>query len=127
MPHLEKEVSMGEMLISWLRSLAASPSELLEIDCSGATEPDARAFEARTHSLIVFDEASPSMVLRCKKFFQASNSWVSLGQSATNCHSYRVWSHRVRMVGTNSWDKVVQGMDEEDGVVGEQLLLRLGS
>ncbi len=89
--------------------------DYLEIDCSGATEPDARDFVALKHKLIIFDEGSPSMVVRCKKLFQAGNCWVRLGQSATNCFAYKVWPHRVRMViCTNRWESCVSDMNEED-------------
>ena len=50
------------------------------------------------------DEASPSLVVRNKRLFQAPAEWVQLGLSATNMYSYRQWVHRVKIVVCcNDW------------------------
>ncbi len=86
------------------RNLASTAEAVLEIDCAGATEPDARGFQAQVHEVIIFDEASATMVLRCKKLFQSGACWVTLSQSATNCHAFRMWPHRTKMVVcSNRW------------------------
>ena len=55
------------------------------------------------------------MVIRCKKLFQAGASWVTLGQSSTNCHAYSCWLHRVRMVVCcNNWTRLLNERCAED-------------
>jgi hypothetical protein len=67
------------------------------------------------HQVILFDEAHASMVVRCKKLFQASSDVVQMATSATNMRSYQVWAHRVRMVvATNRWRHELHLLEEAD-------------
>ena len=76
----------------------------IETNCSSAPEPDLREFDSTKHRAILFDEATCSLVLRNKKLFQASASFVQLGCSMTNCHKYEIWAHQTYMVVTsNTW------------------------
>ena len=80
------------------------PGKGLEVNCCACPEPDLRSFRAMTHELILFDEASPELVLKQKKLFQAPAVDVTLGASTTNCHAYTVWVHSVKMViASNTW------------------------
>lgn len=98
------------------RSLSpAGPSGVFEADCAASDYPDIRGFRSGVHDTIIFDEASATLVARHKKMFQASASWVSLGASATNIHSYMLWLHGVRMIVTsNTWMCDVRRMPAED-------------
>ena len=90
----------------YARSLCSGnePSAFLELNCAGAGEVFLKDFTWGKHELIIFDEITPKMVLAQRKVFQAGNSSVQLGSSATNCHIYTVHVHRVKMVlCTNNW------------------------
>ena len=74
-----------------------------------------RAYDPTRHDLVIFDECSASAVLLNKKLFQASASWVSLGASATNMHSYRIWTHGLRLVVTsNRWSMELRSLPVDD-------------
>jgi hypothetical protein len=82
-----------------------APGKGLEVNCCACPEPDLRSFRSMTHELILFDEASPELVLRQHKLFQAPAVDVTLGASTTNCHAYTVWVHSVKMVvASNTWN-----------------------
>ena len=92
-----------------------SPEKFLNVDCSSATEPDLRVFDREKHDVVLFDEATPGLVLRVKKLAQASIDEVRLGQSATNINSYVVWFHRVKLiVATNVWSASLERCSPED-------------
>ena len=59
----------------------------LDVNCANTPEPDMRDFRRSVHELVLFDEATCSMVLRQKKLFQAGLSSVQLGCSQTNWHA----------------------------------------
>ena len=112
-PVLEGPSMVGKT--QFARNLGSTPEAVYEIDCAGATEPDARDFVPGLHEVIIFDEASAVMVLRCKKLFQAGACWATLGQSATNCHSFRIWPHRTKMVVcSNRWWAELEWMQAAD-------------
>jgi hypothetical protein len=67
------------------------------------------------HTVILFDEAHASMIIRSKKLFQASSDLVQLATSAANMMSYVVWVHGVRMViASNRWQMELEALDEVD-------------
>jgi len=75
-----------------------------ETNCSNCPEPDLRGFESGYHRVILFDEATCELVLRNKKLFQAPASFVQLGCSTTNCHTYEHWLNQIALVITsNTW------------------------
>ena len=76
----------------------------LNIDCASAPEPDLREYISQDHEVVIFDEAKASLVLRCKRLFQAPACRVHLGQSNTNCHAYTVMVWRKKfIVCSNTW------------------------
>ena len=92
-----------------------TPEKFLNVDCSSATEPDMRCFDREKHDVVLWDEATPELVLRVKKLAQASIDEVRLGQSATNVNSYVVWFHRVKLiVASNVWAASLERCAMED-------------
>ena len=100
----------------YARSLVEpAASEIYEVNCSSGKEPDMRSFVWSRHKLILFDESHPAMVTQQRLLFQAGTSYLQLGSSATNCHSYSVYVHRTPMVlCTNSWQQEVRDLVQED-------------
>ena len=90
------------------------PGCALELNCASCPEPDLRSYDTLQHKLIVFDEASPKMVLR-QKIFQCPDAEVQLGSSNTNCHSYSVWVHGcLFVICSNRWTKDCDKLDDDD-------------
>ena len=84
--------------------VAQNPGEVLEVNCASGQEPDLRTFSHFRHKIILFDEATPEMVLRQKRLFQAPNCFIQLGTSTTNCHAYTVFlSGTGLVVCANTW------------------------
>ena len=48
------------------------PKYCYECNCACSQDPDLRGFDPLQHQTILFDEGTPSMVIRQKKLFQAS-------------------------------------------------------
>ena len=93
---------------SFAKHITGDPSEVLEVNCSACPEPDLRDLDPDKHKAILFDEASPSMVLSQRRLFQAPPCFVDLGCSATNCHKYQVFvSGIMMMVASNTWTQQV--------------------
>lgn len=74
------------------------PHRTLEINCASGKEPNLRGFDRTKHDAILFDEAPASMILQQRRLFQAPPERVELGTSTTNCHSYKVYVHRIAMI-----------------------------
>ena len=84
--------------------LTGDAQEVYEVNCANGQEPDLRTFSHFRHKVILFDEATPEMVLRQKKLFQAPNCFIQLGTSTTNCHAYTVFpSGTGLVVCANTW------------------------
>ena len=97
------------------RSLSPCPENFLEVDCSGTEYPDLRDFKPLQHTVVLFDEATPTLVLRNKKLFQASASKCKMASSPTNLNAYDVWFHQVRIiVASNKWEQQLNAMCHED-------------
>ena len=87
----------------------------LLVDCSNASVPDMAAFNPAAHDVVVFDEATASLVLKHKKLFQAPPETVVLGSSATNCFVQRLMVYRKKLiVCSNHWSRELQKQDPED-------------
>ena len=72
----------------------------------GATD-----YKHMKHQIVLFDEASPEMVIKQKKLFQAPPCFVELGCSTTNCHSYKVLVSGTKLViCSNGWTEQVSKM-----------------
>lgn len=90
-------------------------ANIFECDCAGCEDPPMADFSNLHHDGALFDEASAKLVLKQKKLFQAGSSWVTLGKSATNCHSFEVWPHRKKfIVSSNRWTSEVSKLPEPD-------------
>ena len=88
----------------FVRQLTGRIEECCELNCISTPEPDVRLFKPHQHTIILFDEAPVKLVPAHKKLFQAPACWLELGAITTNCHSYRAWVHRTRMViCSNTW------------------------
>lgn len=97
----------------FVKSMAGSLSNFLEVNCAACDEPDLRNFAGE--GVVLLDEASPAMVIRQKRLMQAPACMVLLGASATNCHAYKVWVHRTKFViCSNDWDMKVADLKEPD-------------
>ena len=98
------------------RSLAGPTGGLAyEINCASGSEPDLRGFRFSRHGLILYDEVHPAQVAAQRLLFQAGTTLLSLGCSNTNCHSYTVYVHKVRMVlCSNTWTKELEDLTPED-------------
>lgn len=81
-----------------------------------ADEPDLREYEGPPfHHNILFDEATPRLVINKKDLFQAPRHDIDMGTSSTNCYAYKVHVWRVKMViCTNKWHDQVKELCEAD-------------
>ena len=112
-PRYKFYVADGESGIGktqWAKYLFdGDPSKVLEINCANCPEPDLRSYTDQ--AAILFDEATPEMVIAQKKLFQSPAVDVELGMSTTNCHSYSVFVSGVAMiVASNTWKEKVAAM-----------------
>ena len=97
------------------KNITGDPSECLEVNCANCPEPDLRAYDPFKHKAVLFDEASPAMVISQKKLFQCPPVPVSLGMSTTNCHAYSIFVSGCRFViCSNTWVEDV-GRMQKDG------------
>ena len=89
-----------------------------------------KSFDHTLHKLVLFDEGSVDMVIRNKKLFQAPNSLVSLGTSATNCFSYHVYVNNTMLViCSNTWKAQLSRtpMDDAQWIMANQVLVDVSS
>ena len=73
---------------SWALSVYGA-ARTLQVNCQEVQEPALRHFRRRLHDAIIFEEATWKLVYYNKMLFQAGNSAVDFGRSATNCHHFR--------------------------------------
>ena len=86
-----------------------------ECDCSCCSVPDLRLFDPMRHGVILFDEATPSLVIQHKKLFQGTNADITLASSATNVHAYSLWPYGTMMVvASNKWAQQCRELSVED-------------
>jgi len=97
------------------RQLVDHPDEALMLDCADAEIPALKGnYKVGQHKLICFDEAHASMVIRCKKLFQASIDDVTYGSSPTNAFIHTVDVHMVKMVVcSNVWEAEKSKLPQE--------------
>jgi hypothetical protein len=97
-------------------ALVDKPEKALILDCSDAVVPALKGnFSRQKHTLVMFDEAHASMILRCKKLFQASINPVSYGSSPTNAFVHTVWLHGIKLVvASNVWSEEVLSLAAAD-------------
>ena len=100
----------------------------LEINAADEMSPSLQAFDYKEHRCILLDEASPEMVLRNRKVFQAPNAMVELGQSKTNCHSYSCYLNETLLcIASNSWSVAVDACPaaSRDWIKANQVLIKI--
>jgi hypothetical protein len=97
-------------------ALVDKPEKALILDCSDAVVPALKSnFSRQKHTLVMFDEAHASMIIRCKKLFQASINPVSYGSSPTNAFVHTVWLHGIKLVvASNVWSEEVLSLAAAD-------------
>ena len=94
--------------------MMGNPDRVFETDCASCPEPELRDFKALYHQVILFDQASPALVIAQQKLFQAPPCFVELGCSTTNCHSYKVLVSGIRLViCSNGWSEAVASMSSQ--------------
>ena len=97
------------------RQLVCPPTETLELNCATGAEPDLRPFTRSSHKAILFDEATPKLVLAQKKLFQAQPAWVQLAATTTSCHGYKVMLGRVPLIiASNTWVELCEELSPAD-------------
>jgi len=97
-------------------------------DCSACVEPDLRRFNKRDYDMIIYDEASCSLALRCKRLMQAPPDAVGLGSSPTNMHFYSVIVYKVPMIiCSNKWqtDLEAQTADDKAWLLANSIVVRV--
>ena len=112
---LDGETRMGKT--RYVQSaLVAAPEQALILDCGDAVIPALKGnFDRAKHTLIMFDEAHASMVMRCKKLFQAGANPVTYGSSPTNAYVHTVWLHGIKLViGSNCWAEELKELKESE-------------
>ena len=93
----------------------AGAKRTLEVNCAGASHPPLRNFDPKVHNCVIFDEASPRMVLQYRRLFQAPNCQVIIGQSPTNQSSYPVYLNDTALVVcSNTWHLELPALAEAD-------------
>ena len=93
------------------------PTKALELNCAVCPEPDLKEYDPLAIDLILFDEANTNKVLQHRQLFQAPDAFVGLGSSLTNCHAYKVWSRRKKLViASNNWATQLNKLPPEDRV-----------
>lgn len=87
----------------------------LEVNCAGTDTPNLRRFKCLKHKLVLWDEATPKLVIQHKKIFQAGTNIEECGPSATGCHSYYRLFHGVKhVVCANDWEAQLKSLKSED-------------
>ena len=67
------------------------------------------------HKVVLWDEASPALVLENRKFFQCPPCWIDLRHSATGTLVYSVWvNEALFVVATNRWASALEELVSED-------------
>ena len=115
----------------WCKWILDDPELVFETNCANCPEPDLRDFKPLKHKAILFDEASPAMVIAQKKLFQCPACFVSLGMSVTNCHSYNVFVSGVQMlICSNTWLEELEALPkagDREWLIANTVLLDVGT
>ena len=100
---------------SWAKDIFGDPSKVHYVNAACCDEPDLRKFDFFKHRAIIYDEASPKMVIRQKVLFQATTDYVKLGQSTTNCYSYDTFvSGIMHIICSNTWTADLEKLKDDD-------------
>jgi hypothetical protein len=84
---------------SWALSFFGADSTL-QVNCQNITAPNLLSWRRQCdkYSAILFDEGSWKLIFENKMLFRAGPASVDLGQSATNCNTYKVFVFAVPMI-----------------------------
>ena len=82
----------------YAKHITGNHSQVWELNCAGGSEPDLRGFDPCVHKAILFDEATPMMVLNQRRLFQSPPCMLDLGCSTTNGHNGQVFVSGVLMI-----------------------------
>ena len=108
-----------------------APQVIIEVSCASCPEPDLREFRPLVHKSILFDEASPAMVLQQKKLFQAPATPVRLGCSTTICHVHDVSISGVAlMIASSTWLADVEALNRREDaqwLIDNSMVVNVGS
>ena len=97
---------------SYAKHITGDPAEVFEVNCANCPEPDLRDFDCSIHKAIMYDEASPDLVLKQRRLFQSPACLLDLGCSTTNCHKYQVFVSGIMMiVCSNTWSSQVEQLE----------------
>ena len=87
----------------------------LEVNCASGGEVNLKELNLEKHKAVLLDEASPQMMAGQRKLFQCPAAWISLGNSATNCHSYEVCLYGIPLIiCSNKWTQELEALSAED-------------
>ena len=125
-PFLVLEGPSGVGKTEFIRALFGA-ARTLELNCASCgAAPDLRQMDPDKHRLVLFDEASPELVLKNRKLFQAPAALIDLGHSPTGMNVYRVWlNDAVLVVNSNRWssDCMKQSAEDRAWLVANQVLV----
>ena len=71
------------------------PGCVLELNCVGVEHVCLTGFDAAQHQCLLWDEASPKLVVQNRKIFQHPACWVDLGHSPTGQHVFLCFERQV--------------------------------
>ena len=96
---------------SWAAARLGDTRKVFYVNCASGNEPDLRKHDYFKHPIILYDEASPKMVINQKLLIQCPPCLVKLGQSSTNCHAYDVFVSGIMLIiCSNTWEEDVENM-----------------
>ena len=89
--------------------------QTLELNCAGLVAVNLRDYKPFEHKVVLWDEASPELVLTNRKLFQCPPCWIDLGHSATAREVYKVWvNDALFVIATNRWAAALEELVKED-------------
>ena len=100
---------------AFARSLCDLGFDVLEINCASCAEPNIISYRLTKHGMIFFDEIVADQVVAQRKVRQAQSALVQVGCSATNCHSYEIFTWRKKLVlASNNLESSMQHLSAAD-------------
>ena len=73
-------------------------------NAQNTTEPYLKGFSRTQHKAILFDEATPNMVLKNKQLFQANSDGASTGMTPSGQYLTQFWLYQVPiLICCNEW------------------------
>ena len=98
----------------FVRSLFSMAS-VLELNCAGVTSVCLGSFDVTKHQCLLWDEASPVLILSNRKIFQHQPTLVDLGHSPTGSHVVRVYlGNCCSVITSNSWQDDARKLSRAD-------------